>query len=572
MMGNRKFNINLFISAVSVLVLAALYFVAFRCLDKDLKSLFDEGFFYLGFRPRQDFTVFTQPLSLGNDLLTAIFPSLGRWDILALRRLAFFSKLSGLLVLCASTLYFFKKEKRNCSVGSALMLVSCILLLGLYIIPSIAININDELVFLEMVVLSLAFLSLGTDKSGIKWVLWCLIGLFSFLAVLCNAPGGIMLYLLSVLFICLYPDRDRPGHSRMIPASIAGLLAGLVIMHFCIISIPDFLSFIKSGISQTSGDYTAAHHSLSRLLVSILLNIRNLILTVVSMLGITFIAEWIKRITKKDWPAILAGLILFAIYYIWQVKPSVGIPNVMTWLLLMTVLVFHDKVSWTKKDIVLVLYLFLMPFALSLGSNSGFLFKSTTVIVPWGILLFILSAKSREDSPAYSAALFLLVSVLVLMGPGLYYLNCMHRESYSFNKEYPIARMDLSKPQSDFFAETYGLLGQYGYQSQKDTILGFCFNEMTIVAMDAVPYTNDQHPEEFLTHDLEGLPRPDFMILSEWDIKKLTPRFEEMGWGFPDDYDIHEMETNPDPGSGYPHTNSTMFCLKERRLPCSSTP
>ena len=244
----------------------------------------------------------------------------------------------------------------------------------------------------------------------------------------------------------------------------------------------------------------------------------------------------------------------------------------MTWHLLMTVCVFHDKVNWAKKDIVLLLYLFLMPFALSLGSNSGFLFKSTTVIVPWGILLFILLAKSRENSPAYSAALFLLVSVLVLIGTGRYYLNCILRETYCFNKEYPIARMSLSKPQSDFFSETYEILGQYGYQSQKDTILGFCFNEMTIVAMDAIPYTNDQHPEEFLTHNLEGLSRPDFMILSEWDIKKLTSRFQELGWGFPDDYDVHVMETNPDPGSGYQHTNSTMFCLSNRRLPCSSTP
>ena len=322
-MKNRTRISLLVISLLAVLALAALYLIAFHCLGKDLKSLFDEGFFYLGLKSRESFTVFTQPLSLGNELLSAIWPDLGQRDILALRKLAYLSKLTGLLILSVSAFFFFRRERRSLSADSGLLLVSCIFLFGLYIIPSIVININDELVFLEMIVLALCFFALGTEKKWLKGVLSGLVGVFSFLAILCNAPGGIMLYLLSVLFICLYPGWRQSGAGWVIPASILGLMVGLGVMHFFVIRVPDFIAFLQTGIAQTSGGYAAAHHSLSRLLVSILLNIRNLIITVVSLLGITFVAVWIKRFTKKDWPAILVGLILFAIYFKWQVKPSV---------------------------------------------------------------------------------------------------------------------------------------------------------------------------------------------------------------------------------------------------------
>ena len=62
------------------------------------------------------------------------------------------------------------------------------------------------------------------------------------------------------------------------------------------------------------------------------------------------------------------------------------------------------------------------------------------------------------------------------------------------------------------------------------------------------------------------------MILSEWDEKKLPSRLQETGWGFPEDYDVFRLKTNPDPDSGYEHTMSSIYCLKERKLPCSSTP
>ena len=126
--------------------------------------------------------------------------------------------------------------------------------------------------------------------------------------------------------------------------------------------------------------------------------------------------------------------------------------------------------------------------------------------------------------------------------------------------------MNLSKAQYDFYNEVYNILGDYGYVSQQDTLLGFCFNEMTIVAVDAIPYSNDQQPEEFLQHNTNTLPRPSFIILSEWDETVLSSSLYTIGWQFPDDYDCYRLESNPDPDANYDSSQSTLYCLKGRRI------
>ena len=129
--------------------------------------------------------------------------------------------------------------------------------------------------------------------------------------------------------------------------------------------------------------------------------------------------------------------------------------------------------------------------------------------------------------------------------------------------------MQLNTNQKNFYDEVYDNLNDYGYISGNDTLLGFCFNEMTVIAMDAIPYTNDQQPEEFLMHSKEKLIKPNFMILSEWDEKVLSPFFESLEWDFPESYDVIKLKNNPDHNSGWGLNQSILYCLKKRRK-CSN--
>ena len=563
---NRKYeSVRIGIFLVTGLLLVALYVIAFLCLDKDLKSIFDEGFFFLCFKPRASFTAFTQPLSLGNDVLTAFFPGMAHWDILSLRRFSFFLKLTGLAAMLSSSVFFVRKQRRPESRDSYLLLVLCILLMGLVVIPSVVVSLNDELLFCEMLVLSLCLTAVSLSNKWMEAVLACLVGVVSFFAMLCNAPGGGMLFLLSVLFLVFYPAIQWPDRIRAAIFAMAGIFLGVGIMHLWVISIPDCLGFVKEALALTSGSGAGAHHSLSKLMVSILLNIRDLIITVVSLSGITYVSRLAGRYFKKSWLEVVVGMFLFVIYYKWQVKPGIGFANIMTWLFLMTVIFYGERKPVPVRDWVLLLFLFLLPFCLSLGSNSGFVFKSKTVIVPWGILLFLMIEMTEKTKPYRSLILFLFVFTFIMISPGRYLVKCLSRDSYHFDQEAPVARMDLSRAQSDFYEEVHGVLEEYGFESRQDTLLGFCFNEMTVVAMDAVPYTNDQYPEEFLRHQ-GRLPRPSFLILGRWDEKVVSSFLESMDWRLSEDYDAVQLKSNPDPHSSYSKdSQSTLYCLKARK-------
>ena len=569
-MNRKNDNVQLMVSCITVMVLLAFYGIAYYCLNTDLKSIFDEGFFFLSFNQTSTFTAFSQPLSLGREILKALFPGISGWDVLALRKLTFGIKVAGLIAMILGAVFFVRKRKEADSRGSVLSVVSCILLLGLFIIPSVVVSSNDELVFGEMVVVALCLCAVCVSEKWLKNVLTALVGFVSLFTMLCDAPGGGMLLLLSLFFLCFYSGFTWAETVKTLAYAILGVVLAVVLMHFAVVSIPECIGFVKGVLVQITDKSVSSSHSLTKMIVGILLNVRDLIITVVSLFGVTYVARLAGKYSKKEWLGVVVGLALFIGYYKWQVKPGVAFANVMTWLFLMTWQMKKEKSRSDVGEVVLLLFLFLLPFCLSLGSNSGFIYKSKIVIVPWGFLLFYMVRMVKERSPYLSNILYLFVFVLVMLGPGRYLINCLSRDTYRFDKEAPIARMHLTRPQYDFYNEVYDILSDYGYESRKDTLLGFCFNEMTLVAVDAVPYSNDQQPEEFLQHGRD-LPRPSFLILSSWDQKQLSRRFEELGWNVSEEFDVYPLKSHPDPGSGYSRERSTLYCLKARKVSASDT-
>lgn len=291
-------------------------------------------------------------------------------------------------------------------------------------------------------------------------------------------------------------------------------------------------------------------------------------MTLVMLCGITYLCGLIQHELGKKWLTIVVGVVLFVIMYKWQVKPEIKIVSIVTWMVLMSWVIMRDAQPdvriWDDK-IILVLFLFLMPMAISVGSNLGFMNKATTFIVPWGVLLYFLSDMTTNSNKLFSVGILVFVFSLILFGHCRGLLLQQHDDAV-FADEYPIARMQLNENQFGFYKEVYDVLNDYGYKSQQDTILGFCFNEMTIVAMDAVPYTNDQLPEEFLLHDKGMCVKPTFMILSEWDVEVLKPFLTLLVGEIAEEYDVFKLKNNPDPDSGYSMTQSTLYCLKNRRI------
>lgn len=550
---------------VVILLFLVLYVDVFLHLNYGLQSVFDEGFFFLFFKPEDAFTVFTRPLSLSGEVLKAFMPGIQEWDVLTLRRVAFGLKGLGIAVLIFSSCYFVSKDRKEKSVVSLLSLAACIMLMGLFVMPSVVVNLNDELVFVEAIVMSFCLLAVSSKKDWGRCLWTGLVGLFSFFGMLCNAPGGFMLCLLSFLFLALYNGYDKKKLFKTSLAQFVGLVLGVLLMHFAVISLGGVVDFVKAALMQTTSGGNASHHSLSILVLRMLFDARDCVIILTLLCGISYLCGLVQRTIGKQWLTVIVGIVLFVVLYKWQAKPEIKFADIVTWIVLMTCVVYGKKKenggSW--NDVVLVLFLFLLPFGLSFGSNLGILTKAATFILPWGVLIFVLSYVTRLQNRLLSNGILVFVFALILMGHARGLARRDNTDTNAFSKEYPIARMQLNKNQFAFYNEVHDILSEYNYRSGQDTILGFCFNEMTIVAMDAVPYTNDQLPEEFALHPKNELVEPRFMILSEWDEEVLKPFFKSLDWKFPEGYDCYKLVNNPDPNSGYNKTQSTLYCRKE---------
>ena len=567
--GMKRLDLRMAPWILLIAVLAFCHLLSFMGLDRDLVSVYDEGFFFLINKPNELFTVQTRPLSLANELQQGLFPNIGEWDVLTLRRVACAMKLLGVVMLVFSALAFFRKavQNENKAVFS-LEMVGCILLVGLKTMFTVVLSGNTFVFFCEMVVLSLSLLAVSVQKKWMKNLIVGIAGFFIFVSMLCNAPAGGMLLILVFLFLVFYDGSSRKKTWSLIAMLSIGIMSALLVTHFAIISFSDITQFIQMALNQTTSGGDASHHSLLKVFVTVLLGVRDIIITTLPLLGIALLLSWAGEKGRKKWLLFLCALVLFYIVQKWQVKPKIYFCSVMTCGMMLYLLKQFEKGENLLKNNIFILcaYLYLMPLFLSFGTNTTIMDRTMHFCAPWGLLIFLLG-KDYEDRIVIknkNGDWLYVFFVVFLLFPALKgMVHSWSYESYVFDKEKPIARMKLTSDQYNYYNEVWDYLKGYGYSSQRDTLLGFCNNEMTVVAMDAIPYTNDQQPTEFKLHDPQNITMPSFMILSEWDAEYLEPYFDSLWPNYRETYDVFEMKHNADPGGAL---QSTIYLRKNRRL------
>lgn len=567
--GLKRLDARKVLWLLLIAVLAICYLLSFMGLDRGLISAYDEGFFFLMNKPTGLFTVQTRPLSLAGELQQGLFPSIGEWDVLTLRRVACAMKLLGVIMLVISASVFLMKAIRNEDKAVfSLEMVGCILLVGLMAMHTVVLSGNTFVFFFEMAVLSLSLLAVSLQKKWLKNLIVGIAGFFIFFSMLCNAPAGGMLLILVFLFLAFYDGSSRKKTWFLIAMLSMGMMSALLVTHFAIISLGDIFRFIQMALNQTTGGGDASHHSLLKVFVTVLLGVRDIMITTLPLLGVALLLLWAGEKGGKKWLLFLCALVLFYIVQKWQVKPKIYFCSVMTCGMALYVLKQFEKGENPLKNNMFILYayLYLMPLFLSFGTNTTIMDRAMHFCAPWGMLVFLLG-KDYEDRIVIknkNGDWLYVFFVVFLLFPALKGLaHSWSYESYVFDKEKPIARMKLTSDQYDYYNEVWDYLKGYGYSSQRDTLLGFCNNEMTVVAMDAIPYTNDQQPTEFKLHDPRDITMPSFMILSEWDAEYLGPYFDSLWPNYREAYDVFEMKHNADPGGAL---QSAIYLRKNRKL------
>lgn len=565
----KSLNTPLALWLLLIAVLVCGYLFTYLGLDRGLISVYDEGFFFLVNKPSGLFTVQTRPLFLSGELQQGLFPDVIEWDVLKLRRVAFAFKLLGIIVLVLSALVCFRKTYTG-SFNSAFQLemTGCVLLVGLPMMSTVVLNGNTMLFLFEAIVLSLSLLVSSVEKQWMKYLLVGIMGFFVLFSMLCNAPAGCMLLALVFCFLVFYDGNVRTGIWNVIFMIFIGMSMALLVTHLAIISLADIYQFVQMALHQTTSGGDASHHSLMRVFLVVLLGIRDIMITTLPLLGISLLLSWVGEKRGKRWLLFLCALVLFFIVQKWQVRPRIYFCSVITCAMLLYAMKLIEKGENLLRNGMFVLcsYLYLLPLFLSFGTNTTIMDRAMHFCLPWGLLIFLLGKESKDGKLVMNEnGNWLYVFFIVfLLFPALKGLpNRWAYEPYVFEKGKPIARMKLTLDQYNYYTEVWDHLEKYGYTPQKDTLLGFCNNEMTVVAMDAIPYTNDQQPTEFRLHDPQTLKQPTFMILSEWDDEYLAPFFDSLWPNYREDYDVVEMKHNPDPGGAL---QSTLFLKKNRKM------
>lgn len=388
-----------------------------------------------------------------------------------------------------------------------------------------------------------------------------LLGIVGYITLLCNLPAGCVLIVLCAAFLMWDKYKGVKECLYIILCGLIGIVVGVGLVHFFIISIPDIYGFVQENFLQTTNVEQANAHSLGKVLFVIFFGFRDLLITTLALCGITFVSLVVHGRWNLSMLTIGVAVICFIIVNIWMVRPEITIAAVMCWLVVMF-LVYHRRNYYIdNQDILLILFAFILPIGTVFGTNTTILGKAIACSASWGFLLFYMYYLSRLEVRKYAAVALLLAMCCVMQEVNL--LGMTHQQGKNlFGKESPISRIYLNDNQKAFYTEVDSVLVKNGFNRGNDTILGFCFNDMTILAMNAVPYTNEQQPEEFYHHNPEELPIPRYMIFTEWDSIVLYNRLAESVWDFPENYTYYKCINHPDPTSEYRHTKSMIYCHK----------
>ena len=507
-----KSKIHTIVLSFIVCILIGVCSYEYATLAYNLKSEYDEGFFYITSVFIDNTVVSTQPLSLAMNVIDTLIPNIEQYDVLSLRQYAFVAKSISFLILMFCSCIFLYKYYVEMRLNIYLVLIASILLIAIPLLPSQVFNMNDLILIFVTCVFSLCLLFSSFANNIIRCCVITLIGIVSWFTLICNLPAGCMLIVLCVTFMLLHNGFSVKEIVYVVLYGLIGIIIGIGLTHFFVISLSDCYEFLQKGILQTTSGGRASHHSLTRVILVIFFGIRDLAITTFLLCGITYISRIFHKLHRKEWLTVLFSLVCFYVAYKWQVKPQIYITSVLCWL---TIIFLHYHISLktlSKTDIIIIILSFIMPICLVFGTNTNIISKALSCGASWSLLIFLFYYRYQSEVRKFFISAIIIVVYVLLSGLEL---KLQNQEELHFTEADPIATMNLTTYQKEFYDEVYNVLSSNGYTVGVDTLLGFCFNEMTIVAMDAKPYTNDQQPEEFLLHDLSLLPAPKYMILSE---------------------------------------------------------
>ena len=190
-----------------------------------------------------------------------------------------------------------------------------------------------------------------------------------------------------------------------------------------------------------------------------------------------------------------------------------------------------------------------------MGTNTYLGGKMSYFMLPWVLLIYRLQMRIEACA----------VVCLLLILPSFQLFRQISKDSYRVEQG-PLKGMHLTNQQTIHFHECERIIKKYNFQPRKSVIYSTQLGMMTTCYLDGINCANYFQPMDFVAHaDYDNLQSPDFLFLCEYDIQISGGKLQEIGWGWPEEFDVYEVGTPESIKTSYP-TERKLYCRKSLKI------
>ncbi|MDD3320934.1 MAG: hypothetical protein PHS59_05770 [Paludibacter sp.] len=557
----------IYLLSIVVLIIYAFKLTQF---NKNLDSIYDEGFLFLKIQAASQGII--EGGSQWAMFVDTFFGSRISGNILYLRIAGYFVHLTSILLFAFISLRYLK---RKCDfaleINEKIEYLLFVMLFGTLALGGIVISYNAlQEFFLISMLLSFLDSTISKNKKNI-FAEYYLIGFLSFFAIMTILPSGILVLCCLILLMLQYYIKDIKMIISNLIFVFIGFLTATVLFHFFIADIGDVFVAMK----HTANNITKLNRGYDPLsfLLKIIFYFRDYYIHISVLIGLSVISYFVMHYTKKivGFMFFLLSLVLVVLYLR---KPLIETTTLLSFSFIVLFFLLNVKnKSFKIKEIfnfetLLLIFLFFYPLISSIGTNVSLAGKMSKFILPWSLLLFIMmnKLKIKDEYHEYTSyiKIYLIVIIAFLPFRSIYSsVSHLKTEKLVFDKQKPISNMIITSKQKEYFDKVYDIMSVYDYK-KGDVIFSTQLDHMTIVAFDAIPAGLFFQPMDYNADGNKlSLPKPDYLLLTEFDLKLISENLKMQNWGFPEQFDTFFVGTPEVIKTSY-STTRILYCRRSK--------
>lgn len=554
------FNINT-VTAYSYLIFTItiiLYITKLISINSGIDTIYDEGYLLLKLWEARN--------EVGNQ-------GISQWAVFVSRLFGFelssnllFLRFANIVLQTLSVVFLYFavyrnhiKTQHNTRISYKLLQISLLLLLLYPTLGSLFFYYNPiQQILFNLIVGSILFYQSANDIRKNIFLFLC--GLFSFLSFLVIPPSGIVVAFLLIAFV--FAANDFKIKKTFISSIyyILGIFISAVAYHVFInnlIHVYNDMQVVASSISKTNRGY-----DIFTFLIKYLVYFKDILLSIIPLVVVSLISVYVHRFNKLfSYIVFISLLILTVNFWPWN---KAMYSTMIFFPAFVSIILYFFSSSKNKKNIFLMIFLFIFPFVALLGTNVYYGGKIVWFFITWGIipLVFLSNDIKFPLFEKYRTFYIFSISIIYMLIP-LKSAFTTNTNEYYFKQYNNISEIKITKSQFEYFNRVDSILTIYNFLENRHYIFSTQLDHMTIFAFNAKPNSTYFQPMDFLVdNNSDKLKRPEFMFLTKFDLDIAEEKLRDTDWGFPDAYDKYYVGTPETYQTGY-STERWLYCLKD---------